>query len=320
MANSRSATVYPDDEGQWLQWLGHPVRYLATAEQTGGFFCMSIGTAHKNQGAPPHSHDFDEGFYVLRGLVQFTAGNQSVTLGEGDFINIGGGTVHAPKVLSDDGADLLTIAAPAGFDGFQMEAGERLSSRHSVPSKTEEEIRTDINRIAADYGIDMNPPEEAFSRAPNIQVTRADEGEIIDAVGDRYRFLAEGEHTKGRYAIWHATVSPGGGPPPHIHRREDEAFYVLSGQLEFHADGKSFVDGPGTFVNLPIGSLHRFNNPSDEPATVLILVAPSGLEKMFRYTGARVVEPSSPIGKPTDEQKQRLVGVAAGYGIELHLG
>src|SRR5690349_1403525 len=49
-------------------------------------------------------------------------------------------------------------------------------------------------------------------------------GDLIDVVGDRYRFLATRESTAGTYAIWEATVPPGGGPPPHLHTREEEGF------------------------------------------------------------------------------------------------
>jgi quercetin dioxygenase-like cupin family protein len=62
------------------------------------------------------------------------------------------------------------------------------------------------------------------------------EGKVIAVVGDVYRFLATGEETDGRYAMFEAVVSPGGGPPPHIHSREEESFYVLDGEGISYAD------------------------------------------------------------------------------------
>ncbi len=53
-------------------------------------------------------------------------------------------------------------------------------------------------------------------------VRKAAEGRTIAAVGDVYRFLATGEDTNGKYAVWEAIVPPGGGPPPHVHSREEE--------------------------------------------------------------------------------------------------
>ena len=64
-------------------------------------------------------------------------------------------------------------------------------------------------------------------------VREPDEGESVSLVGDVYRFLATGDETDGRYAMLEAIVPPGGGPPPHIHSREEESFYVLEGEITF---------------------------------------------------------------------------------------
>src|ERR1700754_3843878 len=40
------------------------------------------------------------------------------------------------------------------------------------------------------------------------------------------------EPTAGAFALVEASVPPGGGPPPHLHTREDEAFYLLDGELQ----------------------------------------------------------------------------------------
>src|SRR5882724_1421335 len=60
------------------------------------------------------------------------------------------------------------------------------------------------------------------------------EGRTIAVVGDVYRFLATGEDTDGKYALFEAIVLPGGGPPPHGHSREEEGFYILEGEITFH--------------------------------------------------------------------------------------
>ncbi len=53
------------------------------------------------------------------------------------------------------------------------------------------------------------------------------------AGGDVYSTLATGAQTAGGYFLTHAIVPPGGGPPPHIHTREEEAFYIVRGDLSF---------------------------------------------------------------------------------------
>ena len=67
------------------------------------------------------------------------------------------------------------------------------------------------------------------------------QGRTIAVVGDVYRFLATGEDTNGKYAIWEALVPPGGGPPPHVHSREEEGFYILEGEITFTVNGERLV-------------------------------------------------------------------------------
>src|SRR5689334_23585505 len=106
-------------------------------------------------------------------------------------------------------------------------------------------------------------------------------GRTVAVVGDMYRFLATSEDTGGKYALWEALVPPGGGPPPHVHSREEEGFYILEGEITFTVNGEKVVAQKGTFANLPIGTPHSFKNEGDRRARMLISVAPAGLEEMF---------------------------------------
>src|SRR6187431_1601374 len=121
-------------------------------------------------------------------------------------------------------------------------------------------------------------------------IRKLTEGRTIAVVGDVYRFLATGEDTNGRYALWEAVVPPGGGPPPHVHSREEEGFYVLEGEITFTVNGERVVATPGTFANMPVGTPHSFKNESDRPARMLISVAPAGLEQMFFEVGQSLPE------------------------------
>lgn len=78
--------------------------------------------------------------------------------------------------------------------------------------------------------------------------------------GDHYTFLVTGEESAGSTFAMEALVPPGGGPPPHVHRQEDETFYVLDGELEFLL-GEELVTGrTGDVVFVPRGTVHRFRN------------------------------------------------------------
>lgn len=144
-------------------------------------------------------------------------------------------------------------------------------------------------------------------------------GKTIAVVGDVYRFLATGADTAGKYAMWEAIVLPGGGPPPHIHHREEEAFYILEGEMTFTVNGERIVARAGDFANMPIGSLHSFRNESQQPARMLITVAPAGLEAMFFEVGVELPEGAATGPAPNQEEIARLIEWAPKYGIELRL-
>ncbi|MCX7396623.1 MAG: cupin domain-containing protein [Planctomycetales bacterium] len=78
------------------------------------------------------------------------------------------------------------------------------------------------------------------------------EGRTIAVVGDVYRFLVTGDETNGKYAMWEAIVPPGGGPPPHVHSREEEGFYILEGEITFMIDEQRAVATAGMFANMPV--------------------------------------------------------------------
>jgi quercetin dioxygenase-like cupin family protein len=152
----------------------------------------------------------------------------------------------------------------------------------------------------------------------DVKLLQPGEGNAVWVVGDRYTTLASGAETGGAYAMIAALVPPGGGPPLHLHRREDEAFYVLEGEVAFEADGKHFTAGSGSWIALPRGSRHRFQNVGRTPARLLILVNPAGLEKMFAEAGRAAVPGDEATPHPvTPEDIQRLLAIAPRYGVEI---
>jgi len=137
--------------------------------------------------------------------------------------------------------------------------------------------------------------------------------------GDVYRFLATSEDTNGKYALWEAIVPPGGGPPPHVHSREEEGFYILEGEITVHIGEERIVTTAGMFANMPVGTPHSFKNESNRPAKMLISVAPAGLEEMFFEFGVSVVQGATTAPPTTKEEIEKLLAVAPRYGIEIIL-
>ena len=92
------------------------------------------------------------------------------------------------------------------------------------------------------------------------QVTHvpAGEGDTLWVVGDTYTLKATAETTGGSLALVEASIPAGSGPPPHVHASEDEAYYVLEGQIEVLDGKRTFLAGPGSFVFIPRGTVHAF--------------------------------------------------------------
>jgi quercetin dioxygenase-like cupin family protein len=148
-------------------------------------------------------------------------------------------------------------------------------------------------------------------------LSKPGEGRTIAVVGDVYRFLAMGEETEGRYALWEALVLPGGGPPPHTHSREEEGFYVLEGDITFWVGDERLTLSAGMFANMPVGVEHAFKNESNQPARMLISIAPAGLEQMFFEVGVPMPPGATTAPAPTQEEIAKLMQIAPRYGIEI---
>jgi quercetin dioxygenase-like cupin family protein len=144
------------------------------------------------------------------------------------------------------------------------------------------------------------------------------EGKMLWVVDELMTFKASGEDTSGAYSLTDSVVPSGGGPPPHVHHREHEAFWVLEGELEVQVDENTFRAGPGSFVHLPKDVPHAYENVGTGPARFLGLMVPAGLEKFFEEVGKPGTDPSSP--PPFEEEDlDKLLAVAPRYGVEILL-
>ena len=129
-------------------------------------------------------------------------------------------------------------------------------------------------------------------------------------------FKASGEDTGGAYSLTDSMVPPQGDPPPHIHHREDEAFRVLEGELAVSVGENKFKAGAGSFVHLPKGVLHSYQNVGTGPARLLTLMVPAGLERFVEEVGKPGTELSFP--RPFEEGDiDKLLALAPEYGGEI---
>jgi|SRR5215203_5019452 len=143
-------------------------------------------------------------------------------------------------------------------------------------------------------------------------------GKMLWVVDKLMTFKASAEDTGGAYSLTDSVVPSGGRPPPHVHHREHEDFWVLEGELEVQVGENTFRAGAGSFVHLPKGIPHAYENIGTGPARFLTLMVPGGLEKFFE----EVDKPGTDLSSPPpfeEEDLDKFLAVAPRYGAEILL-
>lgn len=99
--------------------------------------------------------------------------------------------------------------------------------------------------------------------------------------GETVTLKATSADTNGAYTLIEVTDEPQAGPPMHLHRREDEAFYILEGTFAFQVGDRALTATAGCFMTAPKGVPHSYKNIGTTPARMLALFIPAGIENFF---------------------------------------
>ena len=151
---------------------------------------------------------------------------------------------------------------------------------------------------------------EVSGRAVQPFLGELDEQDMLWFLGERTWLRATSAQTGGTLGLVEQVISPGFASPYHVHRNEDESFYVLKGEIRFVSNGQSWVLGSGGFAFLPRDIPHGFRVEGDASARFLILTTPAGFEAFV----AELSTPEPPTGPPDLEA---LTRIAAEYGVEI---
>src|SRR5215469_12660503 len=122
------------------------------------------------------------------------------------------------------------------------------------------------------------PKLKAYKRAPLLGLSQWENGNLTTN-------FAERKDTNGAFFLVEAMLAPGTEPPPHVHTREDELFYVLEGEFDVYVGQEAFKVETGECVFLPRFKPHAFVIRSPR-LRVLALFTPAGLEEAFRGMSA----------------------------------
>jgi len=132
---------------------------------------------------------------------------------------------------------------------------------------------------------------------------------------NRIAVKAGPEHTAGNLGVFESTLPPGFSPPLHVHRREEEAFYILDGRVRMHCGDEVFMAERGAFALLPRDVPHSFFVEGDQAARTLTLLSPGGGLGFFTAAGRTPEHDGMPSSEPYDVAGLRRV--AAEFGVDI---
>ena len=130
------------------------------------------------------------------------------------------------------------------------------------------------------------------------------EAQAVTLSGQPMAFLLTGENTKYT-SMFEWTVPAHFSTGLHVHRVQEETFYVLEGECDWQIGDQRVTAKPGTYVFIPPGVAHNIGNTSDRPARVIMTVSPPGHERYFEELAKIVACDRSPDAKVIAELRNR---------------
>jgi mannose-6-phosphate isomerase-like protein (cupin superfamily) len=144
------------------------------------------------------------------------------------------------------------------------------------------------NKGAVTMSTQLTAPK-AYKRSPSLANSSWYKGILVTQ-------LAGETDNGGTFDLAVAKVRKGTEPPPHVHARDDEFFYILSGSIRFYTEGQVFDVGAGESMFLPKGKPHAFQIQSDEIHSIT-LITPGG----FLNAVNQMNEPAQKMEIPSDD-------------------
>jgi len=134
-------------------------------------------------------------------------------------------------------------------------------------------------------------------------------GKQVNILGIPMLIRIHGPDTGGVLSVVESHDVTGGGPPPHIHHREDETFQILEGEYEWTVGGKTFVAKQGTTIFAPRDIPHPYRYLGQTPGRLMCVITPAGFEGFFEEIGA--------LSPQQQQDIPRVMEVGKKYGLEI---
>jgi quercetin dioxygenase-like cupin family protein len=142
------------------------------------------------------------------------------------------------------------------------------------------------------------------------------EGTAVWHLGALLTFKATSEATAGRLWVKELLAPRGMAVPRHVHTNEDEAFYVLDGEVSMHIGDDVMHARTGSFLWGPRAVPHAFRIES-ETAKVLVFSTPGGFDRFFIDTGTPATAPTPPPPVTDPPDLDAIVAAAREHRVDI---
>jgi quercetin dioxygenase-like cupin family protein len=232
---------------------------------------LSIGELAGGGTLPPHVHSYEESFYLLSGHAILGINDQACRLGPGDYGCIKVGTLHGWRNVGSTPARWLQMAAPQPKPAGS-ERDTFFKKHGSLPAAAAPLDLNDLKgNLLGHFDVGQIPP--------------GDEGRIVTGglKGVFLKWLIDEAFGAVHHRLLFIEYLPGVGIGPHDHTYE-EAYFILSGEVEAILDGTRYLARPGDILWTGTGCVHAFKNISQEPVRWLETFSPQPpRENVFRF-------------------------------------
>jgi quercetin dioxygenase-like cupin family protein len=145
---SEPLVVFPEQGPAPLKVVGEEITVLAPGSATGSYEIFHQA-GPEGSGPPPHSHPWDEAFYVTNGRVVFGLGDEELVAAPGTFVHVPGGSIHWFRFAAEGGA-MISMTSEAGASEFFTDVAREVSP-----------VEPDLGAlvgIATAHGLTIPPP------------------------------------------------------------------------------------------------------------------------------------------------------------------
>ena len=111
--NTEAFVETPKDYARALSVVGEKITVLASNAATRGYEIF-LQQGDEGTGPPPHRHDWDESFYVVKGKVEISYGDKTVMATAGTLVHLRAGTLHSFR-FGAGGGEMISVTGKSGL-------------------------------------------------------------------------------------------------------------------------------------------------------------------------------------------------------------